>query len=181
MQMQLTRIDVLRSALNMANHNLNCYSETYAMDAPKAGYKDEWAKAKEESDILSQMINEYLHYSHDDEYGNPVRYRKYICTIGTICAGKNLNNETYIEHLEIEIDTPGREHCHKEQRIVFVDKPSSDYLLAEYDERRHRCYDAGVSSSIILYVDNINYVRKVEWVSSEKDIENGLNQCDTAE
>ncbi len=57
--MKMTRTDVLCKALQMADHNLLCYSRTYGMNSPKEGMEAKWEEAREESQILKEMLVEF--------------------------------------------------------------------------------------------------------------------------
>ena len=58
------RYTVLNKALNMANHNLMCYSTNLLMDTPKPEYADKWHEALEESKVLEEMIKELPHTTY---------------------------------------------------------------------------------------------------------------------
>ena len=51
-----TRLDVLNRLLERSAHNLFCYSRNYTMTHPKDGYESEWNKAREECDVLDELI-----------------------------------------------------------------------------------------------------------------------------
>ena len=53
---QLTKKDLLLQYLEMAIHNLLCYSRNYLMSEPKEGYEKEWNEAQEEVHLLDEMI-----------------------------------------------------------------------------------------------------------------------------
>lgn len=50
------RLEVLNGLLERSAHNLFCYSRNYAMTQPKNGYESEWNKAREECDVLDELI-----------------------------------------------------------------------------------------------------------------------------
>jgi hypothetical protein len=52
------RIKILEKALEMAEHNLYCYSKNYLMTEPKPKYEKEWQEANDESNILREWIKE---------------------------------------------------------------------------------------------------------------------------
>jgi len=55
----MTREMILRDRLDMACHNLLCYSETYLMDTPKAGYEKKHAEAAAEVEMLEDWLKEF--------------------------------------------------------------------------------------------------------------------------
>ena len=52
------KYSVLADALDMANHNLMCYSTNLLMDTPKPEWADQWHKEHEKVIVLEQMIKE---------------------------------------------------------------------------------------------------------------------------
>lgn len=55
------RYTVLADTLDMANHNLMCYSTNLLMDTPKPEYADQWHKEHNRVIVLEQMIKELPH------------------------------------------------------------------------------------------------------------------------
>ncbi|MCD7948283.1 MAG: hypothetical protein LUG13_08350 [Oscillospiraceae bacterium] len=55
----MTREKILRDRLEMASHNLLCYSENLLMDKPKAGYEAEHKAAAEEVEMLQVWLKEF--------------------------------------------------------------------------------------------------------------------------
>ena len=55
------RYSVLADALDMANHNLMCYSTNLLMDTPKPEWANEWHREFDKVQILEQMIKELPH------------------------------------------------------------------------------------------------------------------------
>ena len=54
------RLQILKEAIEMADHNLLCYSNNYMMSIPKAGYEKEWEK---EQTIGKELRKWYLELS----------------------------------------------------------------------------------------------------------------------
>lgn len=54
----MERIDILKARLEMASHNLLCYSSNYLMSVPKLGHETDWQDAQDEIALLEQMIKE---------------------------------------------------------------------------------------------------------------------------
>jgi hypothetical protein len=55
----MTRETILRNRLEMASHNLFCYSDNYLMNTPKAGYDTEHQDAAAEVEILQNWLKEF--------------------------------------------------------------------------------------------------------------------------
>lgn len=45
----------INKCMDMACHNLLCYSANYAMTQPKKGYEKEWKEAQEEINIIESI------------------------------------------------------------------------------------------------------------------------------
>ncbi len=54
----MTRKDLLKKYYDIANYNLLCYSRSYLMIEPKRGYEGEWEDAKDEGELLEDMLRE---------------------------------------------------------------------------------------------------------------------------
>jgi hypothetical protein len=52
------RLNILKSAYDMACHNLLCYSKTYGMNTPKEGYNVQWQIEKTKVDVLEVWLKE---------------------------------------------------------------------------------------------------------------------------
>ena len=51
-----TITEYLRERREMADHNLFCYSATYAMDRPKEGCEKEFAEAVRDGEIVDELM-----------------------------------------------------------------------------------------------------------------------------
>lgn len=49
-------LSYLRAQKQMTSHNLLCYSESYLMDKPRGFLSAEWEKAKNDCDIVDELI-----------------------------------------------------------------------------------------------------------------------------
>ena len=56
----MTKRDILVARLEMASHNLLCYSANYAMTQAKPGMEMEWAECLEEVNLLEKWILELV-------------------------------------------------------------------------------------------------------------------------
>lgn len=54
----MEKMDLLKKYLDMASHNLLCYSKNYAMTEPKDEYEKEWQETREEIELLKEMIKD---------------------------------------------------------------------------------------------------------------------------
>lgn len=54
----MEKMDLLKKYLDMACHNLLCYSKNYAMSEPKEQFVQEWNEAQEEIELLKEMVKE---------------------------------------------------------------------------------------------------------------------------
>jgi hypothetical protein len=54
----MNKLDILKSRLEMAAHNLMCCSINYSMDTPNPRYEKEWRAAKDEVALLGNWIVE---------------------------------------------------------------------------------------------------------------------------
>jgi len=52
------RLKILQKNLDMASHNLFCYSNTALLNSPKEKYAEEWLQSKLEIEELEKWINE---------------------------------------------------------------------------------------------------------------------------
>lgn len=52
------RLEILYHALDMANHNLMCYSKNLLMDSPKDGYEEKWAEMDQKQRVIAQWLDE---------------------------------------------------------------------------------------------------------------------------
>jgi hypothetical protein len=56
--MKISRESILRKALEMASHNLYCYSDNYLMTRPKPGKEEDFAECAAEVEILEAWLAE---------------------------------------------------------------------------------------------------------------------------
>lgn len=50
------RYGILMDALEMAEHNLRCYSTSYTLEEPKEGFLEDWTDAKDKIETLKSWI-----------------------------------------------------------------------------------------------------------------------------
>ena len=55
----MTRETILRKALEMAQHNLCCYSANYLNTTPKKGYEKQFEENSKEAEIIETWLKEF--------------------------------------------------------------------------------------------------------------------------
>jgi hypothetical protein len=159
----MTREMILRNRLEMASHNLDCYSADYLGATPKEGMEKEHAEAAAEVEVLEAWLKEF-HSSRTDST------REFIGTINGWCGcstwdGKPMARDLRFD-VDIGIDFDG------DERQFGIGPEVMDWFIGEndgcgrYDIEKDRRYGPG-SRLIKITVDRINYVRSVEWVEAE--------------
>lgn len=58
----MKKIIFMADSIDMATHNLMCYSRNLLMDSPKDGYADEWHRENNKDKMLRAWMNELLEY-----------------------------------------------------------------------------------------------------------------------
>lgn len=58
----MKKIIFMADSIDMATHNLMCYSRNLLMDSPKDGYADEWHRENNKGKMLRAWMNELLEY-----------------------------------------------------------------------------------------------------------------------
>ena len=150
----MNRYDILKKAQDMAAHNLLCYSKTYGMDTPKDGQEAEWQSAKEELEIIDGMIAELPHRVNGEEM------RVYKGVVSSHSVMPTFDGGSYVDTVELSID------CGDDYNVLLrIDRETGEewFINGRYDTERHARYAEGKSAKIRVYVDSINYIRKVEF------------------
>ncbi len=156
----INRHTILSEALEMARHNIQCYSKDYLDKEPKEDHIQQWKDAKRTAMILKQMLDEFGSYV--DIAGEYEKYHVFIGSIGSTSTTKNIENQPIID--TVEIDISHNSYDYEDRRIFHCGSECQSFLLDDYDIERHRRYDEGKGHTVKLYVDKINYIRKIEWV-----------------
>jgi len=157
----MTREMILRNRLEMASHNLMCYSETYAMQTPKADYEEQHKEATAEVDILKTWLKEF----HNTRIGS---VREFIGHITGWSVGSTYDGCPLAIILYFEVDT-GACYLDGDRRIFEIGPEVQKWFVGEnggcgsYDIEK----DRRSSRHIKITVDRIDYVRRIEWVIEE--------------
>ncbi len=157
----MKREQFLRNRLEMASHNLMCYSANYSMTEPKEGFEAEYKEASEEVEMLQAWIKEFLPDRSD-------AMRAFIGHINCIQYGKTWDGEPRATEIEFEVDT-GEWYTRGDVRIFYLGVEVQGWFIGEnnacgkYDiEKDHRD-----SRLLKITVGSINSVRFIEWVIDE--------------
>ena len=160
--MNVTREKILRDALEMAQHNLRCYSTTYSCATPKEGHEKDYEEAATEIKILEAWLKEF-------PSTNSNIAREFIGHVGVIHHGPTIEKKSMAEYIEFEIDT-GADYFYGDRRIFFV-SPETEvqnwfpgHCTGKYDTEK----DRRNSRLLKITVDRINYIRSIEWAVEEK-------------
>lgn len=158
----MTRKTILRNRLEMATHNLQCYSKNWAMTEPKDGYEAEHKEAAEEVEMLQTWLKEF-HRSRPDSTV------EYVGHISTTSFGKTYDGKSIADSIEFEVDT-GAGFMHGDRRMFNLSREVQDWFIGEdgscgkYDIEK----DRRDSRLMKVTVDTINYVRRIEWAVDEE-------------
>ena len=159
-----SRYEVLKKAMEMAQHNMNAYG-THWGEEPKEGYEAEWQQAKEEKEILEAMLNELFKYC--PEAGQ--RAHLYIGTINGYQTCPTWDKKGhYVSEVEIETKHPATSTQSGGQRFTFhMDKDTADEWIlgkeSRLDVERHQRYDEGKDTNLRIWVNDIGYIFRMEW------------------
>lgn len=160
----MTRETILRNSLEMATHNLQCYSKNWEMTEPKDGCETEYKEAAEEVGILQTWLKEF-HRSRSDSTV------KYVGHINAIYFGKTYDGKSIADIIEFEVNT-GASFLNGDLRMFKLSQEVQDWFIGEdgsccsgkYDIEK----DRRNSILIKVTVDKINYVRRIEWAVNEE-------------
>lgn len=160
----MTRKMILSNKLEMASHNLMCYSENYLMDTPKAGYEEQHKEAAAEVEILKAWLNEF-HSTRLDST------REFIGIINGWGWSRTYDGHPLAAGLRFEVDT-GDYYTHGDVRIFDIAPEVQHWFVGEdgncgkYDIEKDRRY--GRSQLVKITVDSIERVRRIEWAFEEE-------------
>lgn len=161
----ISRYEVLSKALEMAQHNMNAYGTSWG-EKPKEGYEAEWQQAKEEAEVLRGMMDEISCYCRQTEE----RAHLYVGTVNGYSVKPTWDKKgRFVDEVEIETMHPaasqysgGQRHTFKMEKAV-----AEEWILgkdSKLDVERHRRYDEGKSHFLRIWVNNIGYIFRMEWV-----------------
>ena len=157
----MTREDILINRLEMASHNLYCYSENYLMDTPKAGHEEEHKAAAAEVEILKVWLKEF-HRTNSNST------REFIGHISGWGRSKTYDGCPLANWLSFEVET-GAPYLYGDQRKFNIGPEVQGWFVGEngscgkYDMEKHE----RSSRRVKITVDKIEYVRSIEWIADE--------------
>ena len=160
--MSITREKILQDALEMARHNLRCYSSNFSCTTPKEGHEKDYEKEASEIKILEAWLKEYLSTNSNIA-------REFIGHVGVIHHGPTIEKKSMAEYIEFEIDT-GADYSYGDRRIFFVGPEAEvqdwfpGHCTGKYDTEKSQRN----SRLLKITVDRINYIRSIEWAIEEK-------------
>lgn len=163
----MTRETILRNRLDMALHNLQCYSANLLMTEPKEGCEAEYHEAVAEVEMLKAWLKEF-HFTRTDGT------REFVGHITGWSGARTYDGKPLAKDLGFEVDT-GAGYLYGDGRIFNIGLEVQNWFVGEdgkcgsYDiEKDRRC-----SRLVKITVDWIEFVRSIEWVVNE-DADNSL-------
>ena len=163
----LKRRECLSYFLKKAEDDLNQCAQDYTWKTPKPGMLKEWADAAFRYERLRQMIDEVYHRHNDFE--NIIKI--YVGSITGWRTGitKTKDPHPYIDHVHFGVEYTGNRYSGGDDTIILeIDHNLGIewFINSYYDAERHRRYDEGKDTTLRIYVDNINVIRRLEWVEA---------------
>jgi len=159
----MTRETFLREKLEMASHNLMCYSKNYAMDTPKEGYEERYREAGAEVEMLKVWLKEF-HNTRTDST------REFIGYISSTGYGKAYDGKRLATMLGFEVDTGvPYPFIYGDRRTFGIGPDVQSWFVGEnggcgsYDIEK----DRRDSRLVRITVDVSDYVLSIEWVEEE--------------
>ena len=157
----MTREKILRDRLEMASHNLMCYSVNLLMDTPKAGYEKQHKEAATEVEMLKAWLNEF-HSSRVDST------REFIGHIDGWRIESTYDGRPLATILMFEVDT-GAYYLDGDRRVFELGPEVQSWFIGENDNcgKYDIEKDRRDSRLITITVDRVEYVRSIEWVEEQ--------------
>jgi len=167
----MTRQDILKEALDMANHNTFCYSRNYAMSEPKEGYEDKWKEEKEKADLLEAMIAEMPKSGWNNEKERKEYTRTFLGSVSTVSSDANKAGDTNrsIRHIEFIIRDTEQcgEHGSEDRRLFEIEYHTGiDWFVGKegrYDIERHQRYEEDKDTTLKIEVRGTT-ITAIEWL-----------------
>ena len=157
----MSRESILRERLEMAQHNLLCYSKSYLCNAPNEGMENEYKKSLAEVEILKAWVKEF-HSTRTDST------REFVGYINGIAHGSTCDGKPFGDFIEFEVET-GAGYTHGDVRTFHIGQEVQNWFVGEgnccgkyVSEKDHRD-----SIFLKITVDKIEYIRSIEWVVAE--------------
>jgi len=157
----MTRETILRKALEMAQHNLCCYSANYLNTTPKKGYEKQFEENSKEAEIIETWLKEFPSTYRDVN-------RVFVGHIGGWSCQRNFEDRSYISNVDFYVAT-GAEPIYDDVRsfgIAF--ELGREWLGSEdgcgiYDSEK----DDRKSREIVIEVNSINTIVAMKWKVDE--------------
>ena len=158
----MTRKEMLQNMLEMAYHNLECYSANYLGTKPREGMEAEHKEAAAKVEMLKTWLKEF----YDSDMS---RTREFIGTVSGWRYAKTYDGEPLAENLQFIVDT-GDYWLMGDKRIFGIAQEvmnwfvSPDGKCGTYDIEKHERYNLGKPNTVKITVDGIENIRSIEWV-----------------
>ena len=140
-----TRRKYLEEALQMAEHNLFCYSKGISIKDPKFGFNYEWGDAKEKVRLVKQMLNEL-----PDVNGDCLFYGRVIDT----------ENNPFIL---FEVSSPEKTLTNTSIIRIFKVSNNTQSFLSTYAEQSKNRYETDKPDVVKIKV-NKSCILSMEWI-----------------
>ena len=157
----MTREWILRNRLEMASHNLMCYSKNYLMDTPKDGCEVQHKEAAAEVELLTAWLKEFPSTRIDSTV-------EFVGHITGWSWDRSYDGRRHAMNLNFEVDT-GASYFYGDRRIFGIGPEVQAWFVTEnggcgsYDIEKER----RESWLVRITVDLIQCVRKIEWAVEE--------------
>ena len=157
----MTREQLLRDRLEMAKHNLYCYAANHLGTIPKEGFEAEHKQAAAEIEMLEAWLREFPR----TRIGSTIAF---VGHINGITYGRTYDGQPIANDVEFEVDT-GAQYLYGDRRIFRVGQEAQDWFVGEQNHcgRYDMEKDRRESRLIKITVDNIGYIRSMEWAAEE--------------
>jgi len=128
----MSREKILRDSLEMARHNLLCYSNNFLCTVPKDGKENQYKETVAEVKMLETWLKEF-HSTRTDST------REFIGHINGIVCGKTYDGKPHITFIEFEVDTGIGCYAYGDVRTFHVGQEVQDWIISgKYDSEKDR-------------------------------------------
>jgi len=158
---RLTREMILKDRLQMAYHNLECYSYDYLCERPIKGKEAEHKEVAAEVEMLKAWLKEF-HSTHQDST------IEFVGHITGWSGGRTCDGHPLAKDLMFEVCT-GAGYLYGDRRKFDIAAEAQDWFVPINDKcprYDHEKYNRP-SRLVKITVDRIGYVRTIEWVYPE--------------
>jgi len=155
--MKMCRERILRERLEMARHNLFCYSKNYLCTAPKEGNEEQYKDTSAEVKILEAWLKEF-HSSRSDST------REFVGYINSYYTAKAVDKEPLALSVEFKVET--EDDYLGDVRVFYIGQEVQNWFIGS-DNKFDSEKDHRESRLLKITVDRIEYIRSIEWVVKE--------------